>query len=131
MFIFDGGFKLDYVWDVSNKLLLYIVNKIMMCIDFFVFIQLGEQFVFKVKWWYNINDCMEIGGCFGYEYFEEDDNYLYIIVQFFLWMAVYNDVEGWQNKQFLGCGEFILFFGDYKVNIIVLVDYFVVFIGIL
>jgi hypothetical protein len=27
-------------------------------------------------------------------------------------MAVYNDVEGWQNMQFWGSGEFALPFGD-------------------
>ncbi len=40
-------------------------------------------------------------------------------------MAVYNDVEGWQNKQFLGRGEFTLPFGDYKVNITVPSDHIV------
>src|SRR5690606_15197789 len=53
----------------------------------------------------------------GYEYFKDEDNYLYTIAQFYPRMAVYNDVEGWQNKQFLGRGEFTLTFGDYTVNI--------------
>ena len=56
---------------------------------------------------------MEIGGRSGYEYFEKDDNYLYTIAQFFPRMCVYNDVEGWQNHQFWGNGEFALEFGDY------------------
>jgi hypothetical protein len=34
-------------------------------------------------------------------------------------MCVYDDVTGWQNKQFLGQGEFALVFGDYKVAITV------------
>ena len=37
-------------------------------------------------------------------------------------MCVYNDTEGWQNKQFLGTGEFTLPFGDYDVMISVPTD---------
>jgi hypothetical protein len=40
-------------------------------------------------------------------------------------MCVYNDVEGWQNKQFLGRGEFTLPFGDYEVSITVPSDHIV------
>jgi hypothetical protein len=40
-------------------------------------------------------------------------------------MCVYNDVEGWQNKQFLGKGEFTLPFGDYNVSITVPADHIV------
>ena len=81
--------------------------------------------LFQIKWWYNINDRMEIGGRSGYEYFEDDDNYLYTIAQFFPRMCVYNEVEGWQNKQFLGRGEFTLTFGDYEVEITVPADHVV------
>ena len=76
-----------------------------------------ESFEFSIDWWYNINNRLEIGGRSGYEYFEKDGNYLYTIAQFFPRMCVYNDTEGWQNKQFLGSGEFTLPFGDYDVKI--------------
>jgi len=122
---FDGGFKLDYVKDASGQPLPYTVNKTMMRIDLPQPLKPGEQVSFDIKWWYNINDRMEIGGRSGYEYFEEDDNYLYTIAQFFPRMAVYNDVEGWQNKQFLGRGEFTLPFGDYEVSITVPADHLV------
>jgi hypothetical protein len=39
------------------------------------------------------------------------------MAQFFPRMCVYNDVEGWQNMQFWGRGEFTLPFGNYEVNI--------------
>ena len=122
---FDGGFKLDYVKDASGQPLPYTVNKTMMRIDLPKPLEPGEQLRFDIKWWYNINDRMEIGGRSGYEYFEENDNYLYTIAQFFPRMAVYNDVEGWQNKQFLGRGEFTLPFGDYEVRITVPADHLV------
>ncbi|MEL7222833.1 MAG: M1 family metallopeptidase, partial [Bacteroidota bacterium] len=74
---------------------------------------------------------MAIGGRSGYEYFEEDDNYLYTIAQFFPRMAVYSDNEGWQNKQLLGSGEFTLPFGNYDVKITVPADHKVAATGVL
>ena len=128
---FDGGFKLDFVKGTDDKDLNYTINKTMMRIDLDQPLQSGESFSFKIKWWYNINDRMQIGGRSGYEYFEDEDNYLYTIAQFFPRMAVYNDVEGWQNKQFLGRGEFTLPFGDYKVSITVPEDHTIASTGVL
>ena len=128
---FDGGFKLDYVRGMNGKVLPHTVVKTMMRVDLPTPLKPGEQFSFQVKWWYNINDRMEIGGRSGYEYFPEDDNYLYTIAQFFPRMAVYNDVEGWQNKQFLGSGEFTLPFGDYEVAITAPADHYIAATGTL
>jgi len=126
---FDGGFKLAYVQTTSGTNLPYTVNNTMMRVDLPAPLRQGQKFSFKIKWWFNINDRMDIGGRSGYEYFEEEDNYLYTIAQFFPRMAVYNDVEGWQNKQFLGQGEFTLPFGDYKVSITVPSDHIVASTG--
>jgi len=128
---FDGGFKLDYVRDLNGNDLPVSVVKTMMRIDLDEPLQPGQQYAFKIKWWYNINDRMQIGGRSGYEYFPEDDNYLYTIAQFFPRMCVYNDVEGWQNKQFLGRGEFTLPFGDYEVSLTVPEDHLVSATGVL
>ena len=122
---FDGGFKIQYVKDNSNKDLPYTINNTMMRVDLPKALKPKGKVSLKVKWWYNINDRMKIGGRSGYEYFEKDDNYLYTIAQFFPRMCVYNDHEGWQNKQFLGNGEFTLPFGDYKVNLTVPADHVV------
>ena len=70
-----------------------------------------------------------MGGRSGYEFFETDSNYLYTICQWFPRMAMYNDVYGWQNKQFLGRGEFTLDFGDYDVRITVPADHIVASTG--
>ncbi len=128
---FDGGFKLEYVKDTKDKDLLYVVNKTMMKINLDKPLGSGEKYSFKIKWWYNINDRMAIGGRSGYEYFEKDDNYLYTIAQFFPRMCVYDDATGWQNKQFLGRGEFTLSFGDYSVEITVPGDHLVAATGTL
>jgi hypothetical protein len=85
----------------------------------------GAQMTFQVDWHYKINDRMSLGGRSGYEYFPKDDNYSYTIAQFYPRMAVYDDVEGWQNKQFLGRGEFALSFGNFEVAMTVPEDFIV------
>lgn len=122
---FDGGFKVEEVTSTSGQKLRYFINKTMMRIDLEKPLAAGGSISFNIKWWYNINDRMKVGGRSGYEYFEEDGNYLYTIAQWFPRMCVYNDVEGWQNKQFLGRGEFALPFGDYQVSITVPGDHIV------
>lgn len=128
---FDGGFKLEQVADTKGSALKYTVNGTMMRIDLPQPLKPNTSFSFNIKWWYNINDHINMGGRSGYEYFSEDDNYLYIIAQFYPRMAVYNEVEGWQNKQFLGRGEFTLPFGDFKVRITVPADHIVGATGVL
>ena len=115
---FDGGFKIDYVRNTDGSSLAHTINKTMMRVDPATPLKPGESFSFSIKWRYNINDRFRDGGLrSGMEYFEENDNYLYTIAQFFPRMCVYNEIDGWQNKQFLGRGEFALVFGDYKVRI--------------
>jgi len=125
MFHFDGGFKIEEVTTTSGKELSYAINKTMLRIDLDKPLETKGVISFNIKWWYNINDRMKIGGRSGYEHFEENDNYLYTIAQWFPRMCVYSDVEGWQNKQFLGRGEFALPFGDYEVSITVPADHIV------
>ncbi|MGY8808475.1 MAG: M1 family metallopeptidase [Fidelibacterota bacterium] len=128
---FDGGFKIEHVKDGLNRDLPYIINKTMMRIDLPTPLRAGQSYKFKIKWWYNINDHIRDGGRSGYEYFEEDDNYIYTIAQFFPRMCMYNDIYGWQNKQFLGRGEFTLIFGDYDVKITVPADHVLGATGVL
>ena len=120
---FDGGFNIDWVKDQNGSPLRYQINQTMMRVDLPNAIPPGGSFVFQIKWWYNINDHVEKRGRSGYEYFEEDGNRAYVIAQFFPRLCVYNDVEGWQNYQFWGNGEFALEFGDYEVNITVPADH--------
>jgi len=128
---YDGGFKITSITDANSKDLSYTINKTMMRINLDQPLEAGGEFVFTINWWWIVNNRMEVGGRSGYEYFEKDDNNLYTIAQFFPRMCMYNDVEGWQNKQFLGHGEFTLPFGDYKVNISVPTDMTVSATGVL
>lgn len=120
---FEGGFKIEYVKDASGAPMNYTINETMMRIDLPQPLKHGEKISFSVKWWYNINDYMVEGGRSGYEYFAKDNNRLYVLAQFYPRMAVYNDVEGWQNMQFWGAGEFALPFGNFEVNITVPADH--------
>jgi len=122
---FEGGFKITSVEDASGKDLPYMINKTMMRIDLPEPLQPGQNVSFSIDWSYNINNRMLDGGRSGLEYFQDQDEYLYTIAQFFPRMAVYIDNEGWQNKQFLGRGEFALTFGDYDVSITVPEDFMV------
>jgi hypothetical protein len=128
---YDGGFKLDYVRDANDNNLDHTINFTMMRIDLPQPLKPGGNFTFKVRWWYNINDRSKDFGRSGMEYFPEEDNYIYTIAQFYPRMAVYSDFEGWQNKQFIGSGEFTLTFGNFEVNITVPADHIVAATGVL
>ncbi|REG90039.1 M1 family metallopeptidase [Winogradskyella sediminis] len=128
---FDGGFNIVHVKDVNGKDLPYTINRTMMRVELPRAMKTGDKFSFQIKWWYNINNHVTDGGRSGYEYFEEDDNNLYTIAQFYPRMAVYNDVEGWQNSQFWGRDEFALPFGNFDVNITVPADHILDGTGVL
>ena len=120
---FVGGFNIEAVKDASGRPLRHTINQTMMRVDLPTPLASGAQYTFSIKWWYKINNHVTDRARSGYEYFEEDDNRAYVIAQFFPRLAVYNDVEGWQNYQFWGNGEFALNFGNYEVNITVPEDH--------
>lgn len=120
---FDGGFNIMEVKEAGGKALQHTINRTMMRVELPKPLKSGEKFSFSIKWWYNINNHVDGRGRSGYEYFEKDDNRAYVIAQFYPRMAVYNDVEGWQNSQFWGRDEFALPFGDFEVNITVPADH--------
>jgi len=120
---FDGGFNILEVKDIKGSDLAHTINRTMMRVELPTPLKSGEQFSFSIKWWYNINDHLIDRARSGYEYFPEDGNRAYVIAQFYPRMAVYNDVEGWQNSQFWGRDEFALPFGNFEVNITVPADH--------
>lgn len=125
----DGGYDITKVADSRGKPLKYIINNTMMRIDLPKPLKSGKSVKFSIDWNYQVREQKVLGGRAGYEYFKEDDNYLYEIAQWFPRMAAYYDVYGWQNKQFLGNGEFALEFGDYDVKITVPADHIVASTG--
>ncbi|HKG08881.1 MAG TPA: M1 family metallopeptidase [Pedobacter sp.] len=119
------GVKILKVTGASGNALPYVINNTMMRIDLPVVLKPHEKYTLNISWNYKISDRMTVGGRGGYEYFADDDNYLFTITQWFPRMAVYSDFQGWQNKQFEGRGEFALVFGNYKVNMTVPADHVV------
>ena len=97
----------------------------MMRVDLPAPLKTGEKVSFSVAWTYHESNRQVSDGRGGYEYFPADGNYLYTFAQWFPRMCVYDDYEGWQNKQFLGQGEFALVFGNYNVRITVPSDHIV------
>ncbi len=128
---FKGGFNIKGVKDATGKTLPYIINNTMMRVDLPTPLKPGEKVSFTVDWTTNIVDRSVFGQRSGLEFFPEDGNYVYTIAQWFPRMCVYDDYEGWQNKQFLGRGEFTLPFGDYKVRITVPADHIIGATGVL
>ncbi len=126
---YDGGFKISKVIDESGQELKYTIHKTMMRVDLPMPLASGEQMTFGIDWSYYVNDRMTMGGRSGMEYFPENDNYSYTIAQFYPRMALYSDNEGWQNKQFLGRGEFTLTFGDFDFELTVPADFIVASTG--
>jgi hypothetical protein len=125
-FDYEGGYKIKSVKDAaSGKDLSYTINFTMMRVDLPAPMKTGDKYSFKVEWSYTEYDRMKFDERGGYEYFPEDGNYLYTLAQWYPRMCVFDDFEGWQNKQFLGNGEFTLAFGDFKVRITVPSDHIV------
>jgi len=127
---YDGGFNITkVVYGTSSRKMKYVINDTMMRLDLDKPLKPGKSIEFSIDWNYHMKEQKVLGGRAGYEYFKEDDNYLYEVAQWFPRMAAYYDVYGWQNKQFLGNGEFALEFGDYDVKITAPADHIVAATG--
>jgi len=130
----EYGFDFKSVTDKNGRPVSYIINDTMMRVDLPRALAPDERFVFNVEWKHNIIDEEAVGGRGGYECFTdegEDGNCIFGLAQWFPRMAAYTDYTGWQNKQFLGRGEFTLEFGDYEVNLTVPSDHIVSATGVL
>ena len=128
---FDGGAKITNVHDMLGKELDHTVVNTTMRIDLPKPLASGESFEFSLDWKHKVNPSKTIGGRTGVEFFEEDGNYLYEMAQWFPRLCAYTDYMGWQNKEFLGRGEFTLEFGNYVVNITAPDDHVVASTGVL
>ena len=127
----EYGFDFKAVTDANDNDLNYIINDSMMRIDLEEPLPAGARTTINIDWDHNIIDEVAVGGRGGYEYFEENGNYIFGMAQWFPRLAAYTDYTGWQNKQFLGRGEFTLEFGDYEVNLNVPADHIVSSTGVL
>jgi hypothetical protein len=126
----EAGYTIRAITDKAGKALPSTVNNTMMRVDLPVPVKAGETYSFNVEWSYPITDrSMFLLSREGFEHFPEDKNNVYLIAHWFPRMCVFDDYEGWQNKQFQRLGEFALEFGNYKVNITVPADHIVASTG--
>ena len=121
----DGGFKDVKVSTEQGAALKTTVVDTMMRIDLASPLKAGETTTFTITWWYNIPQARVLGARGGYEPYERHGNDVFFISQWFPRLAAYTDSQGWEHKQFLGGGEFLLEFGDYDVSITVPSDHIV------
>lgn len=128
-YFYEGGYKIKHVLTASGEAAPHTLNETMMRIDLAKPLQPGEQVSYDIAWEYTVYDRLYVDGRGGYEYFPKDDNHIFTIAQWYPRLAVYDDVEGWQNKQFLGAGEFALSLGDFDVEITVPDDHIVASTG--
>ncbi|MFK7910113.1 MAG: M1 family metallopeptidase [Akkermansiaceae bacterium] len=128
---FDGAYKIRSVTDVSGNKIPYIINQTMMRLDLATPLKPGTKQKFKIEWRFAINNRLKSWARSGFEIFPKDGNALYQMAQFFPRLASYTDVNGWQNKQFLGRGEFALEFGNYQLALTVPADHIVASTGTL
>ncbi|MDW8301829.1 MAG: M1 family metallopeptidase, partial [Bacteroidia bacterium] len=109
----------------------YTIYDTMMRIDLPEPLKPNESIKIQIEWHNKINEVRKHGGRGGTEYFEKDGNYIYQMAQFYPRMCVYDDVNGWLHKSYLGRGEFSLEFGNFTLEVTVPADHIVAATGVL
>jgi len=127
----QGGYHITAVRDGAGQPLPHTINGTMMRVDLPQPLKPGTSTQLSINWWYNELDATKVRARGGYECFEKDSNCIFEISRWYPRMAAYMDVTGWQNKPFLGSGEFTLDMGDFVVNITVPEDHVVAATGVL
>jgi Peptidase family M1 domain len=127
---FDGSCTIENVQLVGGFPLDTHTVDTMMRIELPTTLQPGASVAFELDWAYTVNDTRVSRGRTGAEYLA-DGNWIYGMAQWFPRLCAYTDYTGWQNKEFLGGGEFTLEFGDYEVAITMPADHVVTASGIL
>jgi hypothetical protein len=102
----------------------------MMRVDLPQPLQPGAVFDFTIRWRVTLNPAGLADSRAGVEEFG-DESPIFEAAHWYPRLCVYDDVEGWQNKQFQGNGEFALEFGDFEVELTVPADHVVAATGAL
>ncbi len=123
----EGGYRDVLVQTAAGAPLMSTIVDTMMRIDLPEPLAPGKSFAFQMSWRFAVVKNTVTRARSNYELLGEGDPErkdadlapLYVVAQFFPRLAPYNDVRGWQHKQFLGQGEFALEFGDYTLAVTV------------
>ncbi|MEE2643780.1 MAG: M1 family metallopeptidase [Myxococcota bacterium] len=129
------GYHIEALLDSEGAALPYEIVDTMLRVDLPTPLAAGASFSFSIRWRYQIIEAKVVGGRAGLERLPKSEagaaTEVFEIAQWFPRMASYYDVTGWQNKAFLGRGEFTLEFGDYDVSLTVPADHVVAATGVL
>ena len=129
---FDGGYALARVQliDAAGKRTdaQYTLNGTQMRVNLAAPLGTGQSVKVAIDWSHEVPN----GGRNGRGQKEKlKDGWEYENAQWYPRAAVYDDVNGWQNNQFLGSGEFYLEFGNFDVSLTVPHDHIVRATGVL
>jgi hypothetical protein len=129
---FEGGYTMARVQLVDaagkRKDAQYRLNGTQMRVDLDTPLASGQAVKVAIDWSHEVPE----GGRNGRGQKEKlKDGWEYENAQWYPRAAVYDDVNGWQNNQFLGRGEFYLEFGNFDVSITVPHDHIVRATGVL
>lgn len=124
------GYEIKAVKDSRGNAIKFTVVGTQMRIDLTKPLKSGDDVEFTIDFAFNIVEENAVSARSGYEKFE-DGNDIFLLAQWFPRLHAYTDYEGWNNKEFLGRGEFTLEFGDYEVEIDVPADHIVSSTGVL
>ncbi len=121
-----GGYDIKRVATVSlkggSKAARYLVNGTQMRVELETPLPSGASTQLDIDWSFVVP---EAGNNDRGVREQVKDGWIYEVAQWFPRAAVYDDVNGWQNDQFLGQGEFYLEFGNYDVSLTVPRDHIV------
>ena len=126
-----GAATIEAVRDAGGEDLRHTVVGTMMRIELPQPLESEQSVTFSIDWTHLVNDSSKVRGRGGFEHFEKDGNDIFEIAQWYPRVAAYTDAAGWQNKQFIGAGEFTLEFGDFEVHITTPDDHIVAATGVL
>jgi len=124
------GFKILSITDFEKQTLKNTINNSMMRIDLAQPLKSKQKIVFNIKWKFKIPNRLTLGGRGGYEMVGDEQQPIFTMSQWYPRMCVYNDYQGWNNKQFTGGAEFALVFGNYKVKMKVPSDHIIAATGV-
>lgn len=127
----EGGVTVESVTLPDGKPLEHSIIDTMMRVELPNPLSSGKSFAFDIAWSHPIVLNTTRRARSSYEWFDDDENAIYEIAQWYPRLCPYTDGDGWQNKAFLGSSEFATEFGDYDVSITVPDTFIVAGTGVL
>ncbi len=124
---FDGGFKIGTVTGEGGNALSTVKNHTILKVLLESPLLQGKSTKLTITWQYNLNNLKTQGGRSGFDPYDDQNENVFAIAQFYPRLCVFNDL-GWQIKQFIDA-EFALEFGNFDFTLTVPADHIVAATG--